>query len=308
MVLQTPVRTFSFLFNSGPQCETVGTFVVTLLKSKNRGVMSTGSGIDPTSSALKEPPETGEAKVMYPNFSMYEGQYHEYMRHGKGTLTLSDGTRYECQWSDDNRHGAGIEKWPDGTHFSGNYLNGLRHGRGEMSWPDGARYAGDFERGRANGIGELVRMDGTVYRGSFAEDCMSGEGHMQWRNGSCSYKGQFAENKREGQGTMVWASGAWKSYEGQWKGGVYHGYGSLTDQKGSKVAGQFQHGQLQKWQADGEANGKASGGSGSPAPGVSGTGNSQARYRGDSDEDAANGRSRQHGLQHHAAPLLVASG
>merc|ERR1719230_2153166 len=101
-----------------------------------------------------------------------------------------------------------------------------------MVWPEGSRYIGNFERGRANGQGQLVRTDGSVYSGQFQEDCMSGEGHMSWPDG-VEYVGQFSGNKREGQGRMAWKAGKWKNYEGQWKEGMQHGRGSLTDHSGT---------------------------------------------------------------------------
>ncbi|CAJ1328283.1 unnamed protein product [Effrenium voratum] len=225
LVLQTPHRTFSFIMSDKLQRDTFGYCILYLLKIKNRGVMAACTS--PTVKA-GQGPKSGYGKVIYPNRSSYEGQFRNYMRHGQGVLTLSDGTRYVAQWKDDERHGEGKEFCPDGTTFEGHYAAGMRHGYGVMQWPEGSKYSGMFERGRANGQGELLRTDGSVYRGQFCEDCMSGEGRMQWRDG-VEYVGHFVANKREGYGTMTWTSGRWKKYAGQWKDGMQHELGTLMD-------------------------------------------------------------------------------
>jgi len=248
LVLQTPARTFSFLFSSESQRDTVAHFVVYLLKAQKRGVMA--SGPEAAHAGSGKAPKEGAGAVLYQNRSAYDGQFHNYMRHGQGTLTLSDGTKYECEWRNDERHGKGKEFWADGTIFTGVYAKGMRSGHGVMTWPEGSKYSGQFERGRANGEGELVRTDGSVYHGAFSEDCMAGDGHMQWRDG-VEYIGQFVGNRREGFGKMVWMSGRWKSYEGHWKDGVQHGHGTLVDQSDAEFSGSFVNGKLDRWDEDG---------------------------------------------------------
>merc|ERR1719433_1016257 len=112
LVLSTPSRTFSFLFNSEAQRDLVGQFIVYTLKSTKRGVMADDSGCRlPTSGHGKvlydKLPKSGQGKVLYQNRSTYEGQFQNYMRHGRGTLTLVEGTKYECEWRNDERHGEG---------------------------------------------------------------------------------------------------------------------------------------------------------------------------------------------------------
>lgn len=245
LVLVTPHRTFSLLFASALACTTVGHSILFLLRSKNRGVMATGpqKGGGSSSKGVK----SGQGTVNYPNRSSYTGQFQNYLRHGSGTLTLSDGTIYEAEWRNDERHGRGKESCPDGTVFNGLYTKGMRHGQGVMTWPEGSQYSGQFERGRANGEGELLRTDGSIYKGHFTEDCMSGEGRMQWRDG-VEYTGQFVANRREGFGTMLWTTGRWKNYKGQWKDGMQHGQGTLTDHSGGDFKGIFSAGKLERWE------------------------------------------------------------
>lgn len=168
-------------------------------------------------------------------------------RHGRGTLTLADGTKYVAEWVNDARHGEGIEMCTDGTYFKGSYSHGLRSGHGVMTWPEGSKYSGLFEHGKANGEGHLLRTDGSVYKGHFSEDCMSGHGCMQWKDG-VEYVGQFVTNRREGTGKMKWTSGRWKSYEGGWRDGKQHGRGTLVDQNDQAYFGVFHWGKLVRWE------------------------------------------------------------
>lgn len=189
------------------------------------------------------------AIVTYPNGQIYEGQFCDRKRHGKGTLTLVDGTQYVAEWRSDLRHGEGIELCVDGTEFRGNYVYGLRSGHGVMTWPEGSQYSGQFARGKANGDGHLLRTDGSVYKGNFIDDCMSGDGIMQWKDG-VEYVGQFVQNRREGNGKMKWKSGRWKTYDGGWKDGKQHGSGTLVDHEGKVHSGKFQWGKLVRWDDD----------------------------------------------------------
>ncbi|CAK9063743.1 Phosphatidylinositol 4-phosphate 5-kinase 9 (AtPIP5K9) (1-phosphatidylinositol 4-phosphate kinase 9) (Diphosphoinositide kinase 9) (PtdIns(4)P-5-kinase 9), partial [Durusdinium trenchii] len=250
LILQTPARSFSFLFRNGSQRDVFGHFLVYLLKTRGRGVMADTASTTTTrddETPSTSIPKDGCGKVLYPNNSCYEGEFLHYMRHGHGVLHLPDGTKHESEWCNDERHGPGKEHWADGTVFSGLYVRGMRHGHGTMTWPEGSRYTGMFERGRANGDGELIRTDNSVYRGQFVQDCMSGYGCMQWVDG-VEYKGEFAANKRHGLGKMAWTSGKWMSYEGAWKDGVQHGRGILTDRNGGAYVGHFVEGKLDHWE------------------------------------------------------------
>eukprot|EP00747_Dinoflagellata_sp_TGD_P085645 gnl/TRDRNA2_/TRDRNA2_162957_c1_seq3.p1 gnl/TRDRNA2_/TRDRNA2_162957_c1~~gnl/TRDRNA2_/TRDRNA2_162957_c1_seq3.p1 ORF type:complete len:795 (-),score=174.13 gnl/TRDRNA2_/TRDRNA2_162957_c1_seq3:97-2223(-) len=250
-VLQTPSRTFSFLFSAESQRNTVAYVIVYLLKAKHRDLMATGVGSTPSDKVPKE----GFGTVTYPNRSTYEGHFHNSMRHGHGTLTLSDNTKYECEWKNDERFGRGKEFWADGTTFVGSYVKGMRSGHGVMTWPEGSKYSGQFERGKANGQGKLLRTDGSVYEGHFSEDCMCGDGTMTWKDG-VRYTGQFLNNMRDGVGKMAWAEGKWKFYDGHWKVGVQHGKGTLVNFDEEEFLGLFSMGKLEKWLGEDESAGE----------------------------------------------------
>ncbi len=65
------------------------------------------------------PPETEEwASWTDEDGRLYEGEWQNNMKHGKGTLTWPDGARYEGEWRNDMAHGKGILTWRDGERGS----------------------------------------------------------------------------------------------------------------------------------------------------------------------------------------------
>lgn len=61
---------------------------------------------------------------------IYEGQWHENKRHGKGKETLPSGGYYNGEWSNDLRHGNGEYLFPDGRLYDCQYDSGVQ---GKMS-------------------------------------------------------------------------------------------------------------------------------------------------------------------------------
>ena len=53
--------------------------------------------------------------------SVYEGDWKDGKRHGKGTYKYADGRVYEGDWKDDNKHGKGTFKSPDGGVYEGDW-------------------------------------------------------------------------------------------------------------------------------------------------------------------------------------------
>jgi len=250
LVFKASARTFSYLFEGETERDLIAQFVTEMIRLKANNGESDGH--PPSETTLDNPPKQGFARVVYPDYSIYEGDYDNGQRHGSGTLTLIDGTRFIGLWAKDERHGQGTEYWVDGTVIQSNYARGQREGSVEISWPHGSIYKGDFENGRAHGEGELWRRDGTNYRGQFQDDCIHGEGTMEWRGG-IRYVGQFVQNRREGLGSIEWPTGHWSKYSGDWKDSKHHGRGTLVDRNGNCFSGSFFRGKLERWDEDEDA-------------------------------------------------------
>eukprot|EP00435_Cladocopium_sp_Y103_P049259 s967_g14.t2 len=92
LILHTPARSFSFLFNNASQRDVLGHFLLYLLKSRGRGVMANmcSSNHEEDETPATSAPPDGFGKVLYPNNSCYEGAFFRHMRHGHGTLYLPE--------------------------------------------------------------------------------------------------------------------------------------------------------------------------------------------------------------------------
>lgn len=100
--------------------------------------------------------------------------------------------------------------WADGS-YRGECRAGKPDGYGYYESADGREtYLGNWQDGRPEGLGRRVCAD-SVYEGCFRAGERTGEGRMDYPDGSC-YRGAWLRNRR-------------------------HGYGELTDSAGSVLRG-----------------------------------------------------------------------
>ena len=94
-----------------------------------------------------------EAKSNYKKeFGVYEGDFLNNMRSGKGRM-----------------------EWASGGCYEGDFLDNSRSGKGRMTWPSGEYYEGDFIDGKMEGTGTYYAADGSVkYSGQWIQDCPVG--------------------------------------------------------------------------------------------------------------------------------------
>jgi hypothetical protein len=102
----------------------------------------------------------------------YQGQWHEGLRHGKGTATYVDGSSYDGEWRGGLKHGEGLltygsvrvegtwsegelvsgrEVKADGEEYVGQFRGRLRHGEGRVNLADGSEHVGIWRLGRRSG-------------------------------------------------------------------------------------------------------------------------------------------------------------
>ena len=195
---------------------------------------------------------------------VYEGEFQNNERSGKGTMTWETGEGvayvYEGEFQNGKRSGKGIMTWKtDGEvagTYEGDFADDWINGYGTCTWPSGQAYEGEWKNGRFNGKGTLTYADGSVYEGEFVDDKKNGEGTYtkadgtvvteNWVNGSKvetltledgTYTGGVSDGKPNGQGTMEYTNGS--VYEGEWKNGVRSGQGTHTTSSGNVYVGEW---------------------------------------------------------------------
>lgn len=122
--------------------------------------------------------------------------------------------------------------------YRGEKMNNLRHGRGRQTYEDGTVYQGNWKDNKRNGYGALKSKEHDLYLGYWLNDKMHGCGNLK--------------NPKYEMGPVSWrdlnsAKNCWTGYQGEFKHGVFEGYGIMSFSSGERFHGNF---------AKGKASGK----------------------------------------------------
>ncbi|KAJ3450959.1 phosphatidylinositol-4-phosphate 5-kinase related [Anaeramoeba flamelloides] len=202
----------------------------------------------------------GNARLKYPNGTIFEGNFNNGVREGKGILIYASGTILKGNWKNNKPHGKCIMDYYEKNKFIGNYINGARSGYGIMSFQDGSVYKGDFQDDEMNGKGVWKYSSGETYLGDIINSSKNGFGVLI-NSSNEYYVGAWKNDLREGKGKQIYRNGdifigIWKNnlkysgkqisinrlYEGNWKTNLYHGEGRLTYSHNKFYKGKFQNG------------------------------------------------------------------
>lgn len=63
---------------------------------------------------------SGKHVEKYEN-GVYDGEFVNGKRHGKGKYKWADGAEYDGDWKDGNMDGKGRKKWADGNMYNGDW-------------------------------------------------------------------------------------------------------------------------------------------------------------------------------------------
>ena len=93
----------------------------------------------------------------------------------KARQRYPNGDVYDGEWLDGKRHGRGVYAYRSGDKYVGEFANGMREGFGVFVGADttederlvlrGRRYEGEWKNGRMEGRGLFVHGDGNSYDG-----------------------------------------------------------------------------------------------------------------------------------------------
>ena len=114
----------------------------------------------------------------------YIGEFKNRKRHGKGSLTWTNGDKYVGNFSYGHRQGIGTYTWKNGDNYEGNYKNSKMHGKGKLTWANGDIYEGDFFKGKRNGWGKYYWVSGQKYIGKYKNGLKHGKGKILYKNGN----------------------------------------------------------------------------------------------------------------------------
>lgn len=113
----------------------------------------------------------GKGHFLYENGNIYDGEWRDDLKHGKGTYTWTGrGDAYEGQWKDNKRHGRGKLTLTDGSIYNGEWKRNEKHGKGKFTWPDGNFHEGQYKNGKKNGYGIFKFAGGNIRAGVYRDD------------------------------------------------------------------------------------------------------------------------------------------
>ena len=162
--------------------------------------------------------------VVLSDGSVYDGQWRDGKRLGKGRYFTSSGGLLEGIWNS-GLHIYGRVVYANGDHYEGQYWHMQRSGSGTFqSLYSTNEYKGSWKYDKKHGFGSEKLSDGSQYTGYFEADLRHGEGQLTKGNGD-SYVGEFMQGKQSGFGKWTREDG--KRYEGLWAEGLKHGKGTL---------------------------------------------------------------------------------
>ncbi len=171
-------------------------------------------------------------------------------QNGKGTYVYPSGAKYIGDFKDGEIHGIGICYYTDGGKYSGQWKNRFPDGTGTRTYPDGTKRTGNWHKGQPiDDQGNVIEFtakgktddDGTdIQTGCLTGDCENGEGLFAYADGS-KYEGHFKNGKLHGFGTMYFANG--EKHVGNYDNNHPHGSGTLFHKDGSKSEGEWVEGE-----------------------------------------------------------------
>lgn len=160
------------------------------------------------------------------------------VKHGRGTLQMSNGRNYEGDFRKGFFHGQGTLTCKEYT-YTGSFKKNYRWGQGTMTFP-GVVLEGAWKRDQLHGKGSRREDNGTNYEGEYFNGKYHGFGTLIKPNG-VRYDGQFIGGNEHGEGVQVEDG---KTYKGSWFDGFRHGKFSVVSSEGKAVEAIFELGAL----------------------------------------------------------------
>lgn len=181
-------------------------------------------GLDRSPDSAPRDPESklpnGKGIAVYPNGDEFHGTIENSERVGPGKYIWKaaeegkSGGVYEGEYKNNKKEGKGKMVYPDGGTYDGQWKEGFRDGQGTFKYPNGDWYKGMWVKGKKSARGTYFSYSGACWYMGMWKDGNFVEGDWKFKDGSC-YKGNFNLGMpAPGPGTFVFANG--NTLQGEW--------------------------------------------------------------------------------------------
>ncbi|MBF0274592.1 MAG: hypothetical protein HQK84_05105 [Nitrospinae bacterium] len=143
-------------------------------KRHGKGVFTDGSGFEYNGEWENDKKHGKGVEKQLPEFYVYEGDFKDGMRSGKGTAFYGNkSNKYTGDWENNKRHGTGTMVWINDEgkidRYEGEWKNDQRDGNGMRQYENGITYIGGWKNNLESGKGTLHFIDGSTYEGVWEE-------------------------------------------------------------------------------------------------------------------------------------------
>ncbi|XP_071823129.1 alsin-like isoform X4 [Apostichopus japonicus] len=187
----------------------------------------------------------GNGTLTWPDRRKYSGNFTNGLQNGFGWSVepaSASGTKtkvYQGQWRDGKREGRGFLRHPNGDVYLGYFRDNQCNGNGILQCVNPASiYVGQWKKDCFNGYGvKDDSLHGEKYMGFWQDNHRHGDGFVITVDG-VYYEGTFNQDKLQGAGILVTEDGT--CFQGQLTTGpTLNGKGTLTMPNGDYVEGNF---------------------------------------------------------------------
>ena len=198
--------------------------------------------------------------TQYPNGDVYEGEWKNCKKNGKGTYKATLGVTYIGYFRDNLMHGVGKLIHDEEIIYEGEFANNKMCGKGIYTDKFYNVYTGHMNDDKYNGKGEMSFVNGNFFDGKWVDGAYV-EGTMKYANSEVyvgifkdgkfvngkykylngeTYEGSWTDQLFQGQGKFLFHDDAnLVSYEGMWKQGKMVEKGTFVYKNGDIYIGQF---------------------------------------------------------------------